>query len=287
MNVEDTIKYILNSFHEKNNSHAFLLSTNNINKCLDDVLNIVKKINCKNGGLNNCDCNICRTINSSNNPDVLNISPDGKEIKKEQILDVIRMFSTKPLINEYSVYIINEADKMNDSAANKILKFLEEPEGKIIGFFITDNVQGVIPTIKSRCELYNFKYGTNNILGLLDLNENTFGKYYDFTLDLVYKLNDSPDYVLMAKSKSLSGKERSEILDILNLIRKIYIIKYENIIYGDHDDKEYAKTVLDAISTGDLKIIVKRINLLDNIINDFNFNVNKDLYINKLFVLWE
>ena len=44
MNVEDTIKYILNSFHEKNNSHAFLLSTNNINKCLDDVLNIVKKI---------------------------------------------------------------------------------------------------------------------------------------------------------------------------------------------------------------------------------------------------
>ena len=286
MNVDDTIKYILNSFNENKNSHAFLLSTNNLERCYNDILKIVKKINCKTGN-ENCDCNICRTIDSHNNPDVLTIYPDGKDVKKDQILDIIKMFSTKPLINEYSIYIINEADKMNDAAANKILKFLEEPEGKIIGFYITENVQGVIPTIRSRCELYNFKYGANNILGLLDINENDFGKYYDYSMDLIYKLNDNPDYILMSFSKSLSSKERIDINNILNLIRKIYIIKYENLVYGYHDDVDYSKPLLDVITCDDLKIIVKRINLLDNIINEFKFNVNKDLFVNKLFMLWE
>lgn len=287
MNVEDNIKFILDAFHEKKNSHAFLLSTNNLEKCYNDVIRIVKKINCKNNGVDGCTCNICRTIDSKNNPDVLSVTPNGKEIKKEQIADILRMFATKPLINEYSVYIVSEADRMNDISANHILKFLEEPEGKIIGFFITDNVQGVIPTIRSRCELYNFKYGANNILSLLELSEEMFGKYYDFTMELVFKLNDSPDYALMAESKKLSSKERNEIEIILNLIRRIYKIKYENIMYGSYSDLDYAKNVLKSITTDDLKIIVKRVKLLDNIINDFNFNVNKDLFINKLFLLWE
>lgn len=287
MNIDKTINYIITSFHEKKNSHAFLLSTNNMENCLNDVIKIVKKINCNNGGLEDCECNICRTIDTLNNPDLLLIKPDGKEIKKDQILDIIRMFSTKPLINNYSVYIIDEADKMNESAANKILKFLEEPEGNILGFFITDNVQSIIPTIRSRCELYNFKYGSDNVLSLLEINEEQFGKYYDETMELVFKLNTSTDYILMADSKKISSKERKEIEDILLLLKRIYVIKYENVLNGSYSDLDYAKSILNAITTEDLKIIVKRINLLDNIINDFKFNVNKDLYINKLFMLWE
>ena len=189
MHVEDIIKYILNSFHEKKNSHAFLISTNNIEQAYNDVISVVKKINCKNDGIENCECNICRTIDSGNNPDLIVISPDGKEIKKEQMMNVVHMFSTKPLINKYSVYIVNNADRMNDSAANKILKFLEEPEGNILGFFITDNIQGVLPTIRSRCELYSFKYGTDNLLSLLELREEEFSKVYDLTMDLIFKLN--------------------------------------------------------------------------------------------------
>lgn len=286
MNIDSTINNIINSFHEKKNSHAFLLSTNNLSNCFGDVIKIVKSINCI-SQKQNCDCNICRTIDSLNNPDLLVIKPDGKEVKKDQVLDIIRMFSTKPLINKYSIYIINEADKMNESAANKILKFLEEPEGDIIGFFITDNVQGIIPTIRSRCELYNFKYGSDNVLSLLNITEDQFVKYYDLTMDLIFKLNGSSDYLLMANSKDLSSKERKEIEDILNLIKRIYIIKYENILNGYSSDLEYAENILNSINTDDIKIIVKRINLLDNIINDFKFNVNKDLFINKLFMLWE
>ena len=69
MKIEEIKDMIISSFHEKNNSHAFLLSTNNIDKALNDVLDIVKKVNCLGDG--NDSCNVCTTIDSSTNPDVI------------------------------------------------------------------------------------------------------------------------------------------------------------------------------------------------------------------------
>ena len=172
MKIEEIKDMIISSFHEKNNSHAFLLSTNNIDKALNDVLDIVKKVNCLGDG--NDSCNVCTTIDSSTNPDVIVVRAEGKEIKKDQILNIISSFSTKPSISKYSTYIICNADKMNDFSANKMLKFLEEPEGNIVGFFITDKLNGIIPTIRSRCEIYNYHFGNNSILDLLDINEEEY-----------------------------------------------------------------------------------------------------------------
>ena len=50
---------------------------------------------------------------------------------------------------------------------------------------------------------------------------------------------------------------------------------------------EYMEQILDNISTDDIILIVKRIKLLDNILNDLKFNVNKELIFNKLFLKWE
>ncbi|MCH5166802.1 MAG: hypothetical protein J1F35_02815 [Erysipelotrichales bacterium] len=285
MKTDEINNLIINSFHENNNSHAFLLSTNNIESCLKDALFIIKSINCKNDGCN--DCSICKSIDDLTNPDLIIEKPDGKEIKTDQILNIIKSFSTKPFISKYSSYIICEADKMNASSANKLLKFLEEPEGDIIGFFITDKVGGILPTIKSRCELYNYKYGSNSILDLLEINENEYSECFNEALKLTGLLNDSPKYLLMAESKNISQKERTEIDLLFKLIKKFYVLKYENIQLCLYNDLEYVNSILESISTNDLSIIVKRIKILDNIINDLNFNVNKELIINKFFVLWE
>ena len=100
-------------------------------------------------------------------------------------------------------------------------------------------------------------------------------------------LNDSPKYVLMSESKALAKKERFEIEAILKLISKIYTIKFENVTVGKYSEYEFVNNLLDIIETNEVKKIVKRINLLDNIINDFKINVNKELFINKLFIRWE
>lgn len=285
MNTESIKKLIIDSFHEKNNSHAFLLSTNNIDNCLNDVLDIVKVINCDNSG--NDGCNICNTIDSNTNPDVILVRDTGKEIKKDTILNIIESFSTKPSISKYSTYIICNADKMNEFSANKLLKFLEEPEGNIIGFFITDKLNGIIPTIRSRCEIYNYHFGSNSILDLLDITEDEYASSFDLALNLTAKLNDSPKYVLMADSKNISKREREDIDLLFKLIKKFYVLKYENIQLCLYNNLEYVGSILDTISTDDVSLIVKRIKILDNIINDLNVYVNKDLIINKFFIEWK
>lgn len=285
MNTEDIKKIIIDSFHEKNNSHAFLLSTNNIEKCLKDVLDIVKIINCEN--LGNDDCNVCKTIESNTNPDVILVKESGKEIKKDQILNIINCFSTKPSISKYSTYIICNADKMNDFSANKMLKFLEEPDGEIVGFFITDKLNAIIPTIRSRCEIYNYHFGNNSILDLLDITEEEYASSFDFALSIISRLNDEPKYSLMADSKNISKKEREEIDLIFKLIKKFYVLKYENIQLCLYNNLEYVESILTSITTNDISLIVKRIKILDNIINDLNIYVNKDLIVNKFFILWE
>ncbi len=285
MKIEEIKDMIIDSFHEKNNSHAFLLSTNNIEKTLNDVLDIVKKVNCLGDG--NDSCNVCTTIDSNTNPDVIVVRAEGKEIKKDQILNIISSFSTKPSISKYSTYIICNADKMNDFSANKMLKFLEEPEGNIVGFFITDKLNGIIPTIRSRCEIYNYHFGNNSILDLLDINEEEYALAYDLALKLTIRLNDEPKYSLMADSKTISKKERDEIDLLFKLIKKFYVLKYENIQLNLYNDLEYVENILDSITTNDLSIIVKRIKILDNIINEMNIYVNRDLIVNKFFILWE
>lgn len=285
MKIEEIKDMIISSFHEKNNSHAFLLSTNNIDKALNDVLDIVKKVNCLGDG--NDSCNVCTTIDSSTNPDVIVVRAEGKEIKKDQILNIISSFSTKPSISKYSTYIICNADKMNDFSANKMLKFLEEPEGNIVGFFITDKLNGIIPTIRSRCEIYNYHFGNNSILDLLDINEEEYALAYDLALKLTIRLNDEPKYSLMADSKTISKRERDGIDLLFKLIKKFYVLKYENIQLNMYNDLEYVENILDSITTTDLSIIVKRIKILDNIINEMNIYVNRDLIVNKFFILWE
>lgn len=287
MKSDEIKNLIINTFREEKNSHAFLFVTNNLDYCLNDVKEIIRVINCNNDGSEDCDCNTCRTIKSDNNPDVMIISPDGKEIKKDQVLSVIDRFSTKPLINKYSTYVMNNCDRINDSSANKILKFLEEPEGNVIGFFITDKIQNVLPTIKSRCEIYNYDFEKKSILDILEISEGEYSSYFDLCNHLILLLNDNIKYMLMSESKILAKKERFELDMIFVLLRKIYVLKYENIMFNKYIDNDLVLNLISKISSDDLNLIVKRIKILDNMIDDLKFNVNKELVINKFFIIWE
>lgn len=301
---------ILNSFHENKNSHAFLIETNNINDCLNDVIDIARQIECEKDGDDNCNCKICNLIRNNNNPDVVilkRLEKDDKEedkikdislnkIKKDsnlklefttkQIDSLISLFRTTPLVSKKQIYIIFESDKLNRNAANKLLKFLEEPNPNIIGFFITDAFDKMISTIVSRCEIYNFRYGTNNVLSLLDVTDKEFEKYYDTTMKLLYDLEHNKKYELIVNSKNISKKERDDIVFIVKLIKRIYTIKFENIVYNYYDNLEFAEPILKSVESEDISLISKRILLLEEILSDLNRNSIRDMSINKLFIKW-
>lgn len=284
MNCIFDINNIVKTFDENKNSHAFLINTNNFTKALEDVLKIIKKINCKTQN-DNCSCKSCSLIDSSTNPDIVFIKPDGKEIKKDSIDSLIKLFSTTPLISKYKTYIVLYADKMNQSSANKILKFLEEPEKKIIGFFLTDKIYEIIDTIKSRCQIFDAQYDIFNFFDYFNLTEEDFNTYFDDTMKILEMLNIKENYILINNLKKYAKKERVDLLKIFDIICNMYVLKYESLL-GNKKDFNNSQLIIDTIMENDYNIILNRIKLLNELISRLKLNVNKELVINKTFLEW-
>ncbi|NIK12726.1 DNA polymerase III subunit delta' [Alkalibacillus almallahensis] len=102
------------------------------------------------------ECRSCKRIKSGNHPDVHWLEPEGQSIKKEQIEFLQKEFTYTGLESNQKVYILSEADKMTTNAANRLLKFLEEPSQQTVAILMTENVGSVLNTILSRCQRIQF-----------------------------------------------------------------------------------------------------------------------------------
>ena len=101
-------------------------------------------------------CSTCQRISSGNHPNVTIIRPDGQNIRKEQMDNLILEMTKKGYEQGRKIYIISRADRMNIAAANTLLKYLEEPEGDVTAILLTDSYQSLLPTIQSRCQRISF-----------------------------------------------------------------------------------------------------------------------------------
>ena len=162
-----------NSFYKyasnlKKYYHAYIFEVDDIDKSFPMILAFTKMIICENHYTENSkcrDCNICHLIDNNTYQDLKIIEPIGASIKKEQVLEIQKSLSLKSSNNTNQVYIIKEADKMNVSTANSILKFIEEPEQGIYGILITTNRKALLTTILSRCILISLK--TKSLFSIL------------------------------------------------------------------------------------------------------------------------
>ena len=102
-------------------------------------------------------CLICRQMDSGNFPDLTVIEPDGQNIKIEQIRELNRELSFKPVSGSYRVSIINQAESMTEEAANSFLKTLEEPPPANIMILKVVEPLDLLPTIVSRCQKIPFQ----------------------------------------------------------------------------------------------------------------------------------
>lgn len=136
-------------------SHAYLFEKNNNEDTSDIILSFVKSLLCPNKIINCSDknCNICSRIDTGNYPEIMVINPDGLWIKKDQMLNLQKEFSKKKVEGLYRIYIINDCEKLNKYASNSILKFLEEPADDIIAILVTNNINLLLETIVSRCQV--------------------------------------------------------------------------------------------------------------------------------------
>lgn len=102
------------------------------------------------------ECNQCLRIEAEEHPDVVTLRPDGASIKVGQVRQIKEDFSKSGMESRKKILIVQEMDKMTTSAANSLLKFIEEPDGKITIMLLTTEVQKLLPTILSRCQIIHF-----------------------------------------------------------------------------------------------------------------------------------
>ena len=104
-------------------------------------------------------CNSCIQMDHRNHPDVVWVEHEKPNVIsvgeiREQVINTIDI---KPYKGPYKIYIIDEAEKMNNAAQNTILKTIEEPTEYAILFLLTTNRGAFLPTILSRCILMSVK----------------------------------------------------------------------------------------------------------------------------------
>lgn len=98
-------------------------------------------------------CPECQRILSGNHPDVVVAKPEGRQIKVDEIRHLKDEFTKSAVEGNRKLFIIHDAEKMTNNAANSLLKFIEEPGPGIYILMLTTNKSAVLPTIRSRMQI--------------------------------------------------------------------------------------------------------------------------------------
>ena len=103
---------------------------------------------CRNGGCN--DCTDCNTAITGSHADVELIKTEGLSIKIDEVRELITRASWSPAVGNYRVVVIEDADRLTESAANALLKAIEEPGLRTVWLLCAPSSTDVLPTIRSR-----------------------------------------------------------------------------------------------------------------------------------------
>ena len=149
-------------------NHAYLFS--GLFGGLDMATFLAKSLFCTDKvGVLPCEkCRNCKLIEEGEFPDVTMIKPINQIIKTERIRELVSQFSQAGIESQQQVFIIEQAEKMHPNAANSLLKVIEEPQSEAYIFFLTSDEEKILPTIRSRTQIFHFKKQEEKLILLLE-----------------------------------------------------------------------------------------------------------------------
>lgn len=274
MNKELLEKYnnILSKYIKKNKvNHCYLIESNYYDKIML-AKELAKRIL-------SFDNNI--SLNELElNGDLLIIDDGQNTIKTDEIDKIKETFITKSLSNCKRIYIINNIENLNIYSANKLLKFLEEPEDDILAILLTNNKNKVLETINSRCFLIRFF-----------VNDNDINEYDEEYLDKLFNFVNNVE----------SNKERAIAFQNINNIKEItdrgtikkflndILLVYEDVIqlkYVDNNNLFFNRidNIKKICENNDIKDIQRKVNAICETIDKLVYNPNIKLLIDKLII---
>ncbi|QFF97372.1 AAA family ATPase [Psychrobacillus glaciei] len=156
-------------------------------------------------------CRSCKRLKSTNHLNFTEIEPDGQFIKRGQIDELIQEMSKTAIETGRKIYVIHHADQLNASAANALLKFLEEPQSEITAILLTDKVHALIPTIRSRCLLLSLAAMPHSILKQKLIE----GGITDSMASTVCKMTNQVEEAKLLAKDELFGLARKSVLKLV------------------------------------------------------------------------
>lgn len=149
-------------------NHAYLFS--GFFGSLEMTQFLAKSLFCRDKvGLLPCEkCRNCKLIEQEEFPDVTLIKPVNQVIKTERIRELVSQFSQAGIESQQQVFIIEQAEKMHPNAANSLLKVIEEPQSDVYIFFLTSDEEKILPTIRSRTQIFHFKKQEEKLIHQLE-----------------------------------------------------------------------------------------------------------------------
>ena len=157
---EQIIAHLQNAIEEDKVSHAYIFNGPEASGKMMLAEAFAMALQCEGEGKRPClECRSCRQAADHNQTDIIYVSHEkpntiGVDDIRTQINNDIDI---KPYSSRYKVYIVDEAQKMNQQAQNALLKTIEEPPAYAIILLLTTNADSFLQTILSRCITLNLK----------------------------------------------------------------------------------------------------------------------------------
>lgn len=234
-------------------------------------------------------CNICNRIDNGNYSEITILEPEGLWIKKNQIVDLQNAFSRKPVEGELLLYIIKDCDRLNETSANTILKFLEEPEEGIVAILLTSNTKKVIKTILSRCQVIRFKETEENQLKKVEANSKMSSDEFDqlkrMCFEFVSEYENKGYNVIVNTTELFEYLDKKESLqNFFEIILLIYsdilnLNMFKSNIY--FENSKWLNLLSDKLSIGE---ITAKIDIILDIKEKANSNLNSRMIFDKFLI---
>ncbi len=244
-------------------------------------------------------CSSCKRINNHNHPDVLVIEPDGRSIRIDQIRQTQKDIGFKAVDARYKVFIIREAGALTDQAANSLLKLLEEPVNNIVSILLIENYQQLLPTIRSRAQLFSFQ--PQEPFAMLEASVEDGAELIARLKSLVIEWTEeiaSRRYAAVHRITNQINKD-SDIKDNIKLVLDMLLLWYRDLLNiklgrvrsADSDDLSYQEQFTELkMQAGQLteEALINQLERIIEIKKRLDYNVNLQLLLEQMiYSLWE
>ena len=314
---EQIIEHLKTAIEMGKVSHAYILNGPDLSGKMMIAEAFARALLCEKQDPDGCgECRSCRQSDDRNNPDIIYVKHDKPntisvdDIRTQLNNDIV----IKPYSNQYKIYIVDEAEKMNQQAQNALLKTIEEPPAYAVIMLLTTNADSFLQTIRSRCITLNLKSVKNDVIKSYLMTEK---KIPDYQADVcaafaqgvvgkAIKLASSDDFNEL-KESALSLIKRLDDIDLYEMGEaikqisdyKLQVQDYFDLITVWYRDVLYMKATNDVnglIFKDDVYDIKKQaskhsyhgietiIEALDKAKLRINANVNFDLVIELLLM---